>query len=596
VSPRNRFLLSAGVAAIALALSFSSPYYGGIAISAGVFALLALSVDLVFGRLGYISFGHAAFFGLGAYSAALLNTAFGLNFWLAVALAALPSAALGALVGFASLRVGGAYFAIASLTTAEILRLVAANWMPVTRGPLGILVPAPHVPFLEALGLTERQSHLVIVIIVVALLFGLVARLMRSPLGRSWLAVRESLNLAESVGIPTLPARVANLAISGAIAALAGALFVPKILVASPELLSPTYSAMGLLMVILGGKGTLVGPLVGGVIFALLPEALRVIDEYRLAIFAILILLMIRVQPEGIVALARRWFPATPPSEPSSPVGTLVGRQHGQAAIAGPLLDVSDVSKAFVGVRAVTKLAFSVMPGEIVGLIGPNGAGKTTSLNLISGFMTADSGRVAFAGTDLAGLAPNRIAAFGLVRTFQHAELYRHLSAVENVMVGTHLLRRSTMLGSLVRSSDFRAAEAERRSVALAALALVGLQDRADVVAADLPYGEQRLLAIALALAAQPRMLLLDEPAAGLNQTEAMRLAELLRRLHRDGLTIVLVEHNLELVMSVCDRIVVLHHGEVVTIGPPAEVRRNETVRSAYLGMTSETVEENLGA
>lgn len=582
-----------------LALSFSSPYYGGIATTAAVFALLALSVDLVFGRLGYISFGHAAFFGLGAYAAALLNTVTGMNFWLAAALAALPSAALGALVGFASLRVGGAYFAIASLTTAEILRLVAANWMPVTRGPLGILVAAPEVAPLAALGLTDRQSHLVVIVIVAAIAFAAVARLMRSPLGRSWLAVRESMDLAESIGIPTLRARVANLALSGAIAGIAGAMFIPKILVVSPELLSATYSAMGLLMVILGGKGTLLGPVIGGIVFAVLPEALRILDEFRLAIFAILILVMIRLKPEGIVALVgdalralRKADPAPGKRRREAPPATaavsLQPEAVRQPAQAGDLLTVAGASKSFVGLRAVSNLTFGVAAGEIVGLIGPNGAGKTTSLNLISGFMKVDSGQVSFAGNDLAGLAPHRVAAQGLVRTFQHAELYRHLTAVENVVVGTHLAQRSTVIGSLLRTPGFRAAEQARRTLALASLALVGLEDRAETIAADLPYGEQRLLAIALALSAQPRMLLLDEPAAGLNQTEAMQLAGLLQRLRSRGVTIVLVEHNLELVMSVCDRVVVLHHGEVVTVGAPEIVRQNETVRTAYLGLPAD--------
>lgn len=603
---RTRLATWGAVAAVAAAVSFSSPYYGGIATTAAVFALLALSVDLVFGRLGYISFGHAAFFGLGAYAAALLNTVTGMNFWLAAAFAAIPSAALGALVGFASLRVGGAYFAIASLTTAEILRLVAANWMPVTRGPLGILVPAPDVPLLALLGLTERQSHLVVVVVVAVLLFAAVARLMVSPMGRSWLAVRESINLAESVGIPTLRARVTNLALSGAIAGIAGAMFIPKILVASPELLSATYSAMGLLMVILGGKGTLLGPLVGGVVFAALPEALRVLDEFRLAIFAVLILVMIRLKPEGIVPLVSDWIgskrsivradaarlPATSVVLKAATNERATTQQQPAPRVTDFLLEVSSASKSFVGLRAVNNLSFTVAPGEIMGLIGPNGAGKTTSLNLISGFMKVDEGRVAFAGHDLDGLSPHRIAALGLVRTFQHAELYRHLTVIENVIVGTHLAQQSSVIGSLARSSAFRAAEQARRDLALSSLTLVGLEDRADMIAADLPYGEQRLLAIALALAAQPRMLLLDEPAAGLNQTEAMSLANLLRRLRAGGVTILIVEHNLELVMSVCDRIVVLHHGEVVTIGAPEIVRQNDTVRSAYLGVTADDQRE----
>jgi branched-chain amino acid transport system permease protein len=594
-----RAIDSRPLAALAVILALASlslpPYYTGIAVMVAVFALFALSVDLVFGRLGYVTFGHAAFFGLGAYATALLTLHGGLHVWLAAIVAILPCALLGALIGFASLRVGGAYFAIASLTAAEILHLVAGSWMDVTRGPLGLIVPPPAFPWAMRHGIGGQHLHLALIIVLVALAYAVVGRLSRSPVGRSWLAIRESVNLAESIGIPTLRARVINLSLSGGLAGLAGGLLVPKILVVSPDLLSPTYSAMALLMVILGGRGTLLGPLLGGILFAVLPETFRAIDEYRLAVFAVLILVMIRLQPDGMVAWLeaglrylrkRRAWPAGAGRTAVAPARPDAGDLQALVpqAESGPILTVSALSKSFVGLKAVSGLSFDVRAGEIVGLIGPNGAGKTTSLSLISGFMKPSAGRVTFRGGDLSSLPPNRVAQCGLVRTFQQAEIYQGLTASENVLVGTHLVRPPSLLACMLQRRAYRNDERARQVLALQALSLVGLADRADIAARELAYGEQRLLAIAQALAAQPRMLLLDEPAAGLNQTEAQTLGRLLRQLQGAGMTILLVEHNMDLVMSVADRIVVLHHGEVVSIGTPAEIRENPVVQAAYLG------------
>jgi len=591
----------AGIGALALcALGFalSSPYYSSIAVMAGVFTLLGLSVNLVFGYLGFVSFGHAAFFGLGAYTVALLTLGLGISPWLAVPFAIIPTLALGALVGFASLRVGGAYFAIASMVTAEILRLVAGNWLDVTRGHLGLIVPSAQIPILDSIGIPSTAYQLVIVVSAVVLVYVALRRLFASPVGRSWIAVRESVDLAESIGIPTVRARVLNLTVSGGLAGLAGALLVPKILVVSPELFGAGYSSLGLLMVILGGKGTLIGPVLGGTIFAIVPELLRILDDYRGALFAILILLMIRIKPDGLADLLPTALSPlggerrNEKADQSRPPARLLQADRPVRPDARPLLTVKNASKSFAGVRAVADLTFTVQEGEIVGLIGPNGAGKTTSLKLISGFLTPSSGTVNFDGHELGQRPPHEVAALGLVRTFQHTELYGNLSAVDNVMIGTHLLSPTTLIGALLRTAHFRSTEAQRRATAHEMLGLVGLADKADIRASDLPYGEQKLLAIALALAARPRALLLDEPAAGLNHSEALRLGKLLQELKSRGLTIVIVEHNVPLVMSICDRVVVLHHGEVVTVGTPFEVQRNETVKAAYLGMADDHAED----
>ncbi|CAO3428041.1 branched-chain amino acid ABC transporter ATP-binding protein/permease [Azospirillum endophyticum] len=575
----KRLIPFALLAAVAILVPLSPSYYAGLATYAVVLALFGLSVNLTVGYLGYISFGHAMFFGLGAYTAGLLTVKLGVNFWLAAALATLPGAALGALVGFASLRVGGAYFAIATLTTAEIFRLIALNWIELTRGPLGIVVPRPRIGWLDVTGVTFQHYYLLIAMAVLGMALLAIRRLIASPYGRAWQTIREAPNLAESVGISTLRLRVLNVALSGGLAALAGALLVPKILVLSPDLFAVTLSATGLLAVILGGRATLAGPVIGGIIFAVLPESLRVIDDYRLAVFALLLLIAIRVQPDGIMALIHRFRPVSEVVPAVATVPPAASHAMGDGA-----LGIEGVSKRFGGLQAVADVSFAVRSHELVGLIGPNGAGKTTCLSLISGFQPPSDGRVTFAGKAITGLAPHAVAALGLIRTFQQTTVCATRSAYQNVLAGTHLQSSESLLTSLLRTRGYREREAARAAQALRCLALVGLTGRAATPAGALAYGEQRMLSIAVALAARPRTLLLDEPAAGLNHTEAARLADLLRRLRDDGLTVVIIDHNLRMMMALCDRIVVLHHGRKLAEGAPAAVTADPDVVRAYLG------------
>ena len=580
------------VAALLAVAPLLTPYFSGLAVTAIAFAILGISVNLVYGYLGYLSFGHAAFFGLGAYTAGLLYVKLGLPFLLAGALGLIPPIILGALVGFASLRVSGAYFAIATLASAEILRLVATSWVSLTRGPMGTVVPAPELEFAKGLHLELYQIHLMSAVALLAIVLFVVNRLLKSPVGRSWLAIRESLNLAESVGIPTLRVKVVNIAISGGLAGLAGVMLVPKVLVLSPDLFSPSYSAVGLLIVILGGRGTLLGALIGGVIFAVLPETLHAIDEYRMIVFAALLLLAVRTQLTGIVGLLEPLLKRIQGVVGTTKQNESIAQSHEVApgstrpTNAGheQVLCITNLEKRFAGVRAVDGSNFEVRNGEIFGIIGPNGAGKTTLLHMISGFIAPTSGEVTALGRSTAGLSPHELAERGIVRTFQHTELYRGLTVAENVMIGTYLVNTSSILDCVVQGKTFRSAELRRAGVARHVLSLVGLQDKRDLPADSLSYGDQKLLSIALALAAQPVVLLLDEPAAGLNHSEADRLRETLRSLRAEGLTITLVDHNLQLMMSTCDRLLAVNYGVPITIGTPQEVSANDAVREAYLG------------
>ena len=495
----------------------------------------------------------------------------------------LPRSPIGDFVGFASVRLGGAYFAIATLTTAEILRLVASNWIDLTRGPLGLIVRRPRLSGLESLGLSFHQYYLLAALLGLGLAVFIVHRLLDSPTGRAWKVIRESNDLAESIGIRTVRERVVAIAISGGLAGFAGVLFIPRTLVLTPDLFNPMFSATGLLIAILGGKGTLIGPLLGGAIFAALPETLRFVDEYRIAIFALILLVVIRIQPGGLAALLRL---STPFRTPPRPAGAGAGDLSFERS---PVLDVRGLTKRFGGLTAVEDVSLKIEPGELVGIIGPNGAGKTTCLSLISGFTRPTSGSVLYGEHEVSDAAPSVLVAAGLARTFQQAALCASQTVFENVLAAASAAEPERVLPSVLRTGGWRRRESGRIARAWDCLALVGMTDRADEIAGSLPYGDQKLLAIAVSLATRPRLLMLDEPAAGLNHTEANRLAALLRDLRNRGLTVVVVDHNLRMMMALCDRIVVLDRGRLIAQGTPTQVQADQAVIDAYLGGSADT-------
>ncbi len=574
------------VAAVVVPSAIASAYYLDVLSTAAVLAILALSVAVVFGRLGYPTFGHAAFFGLGAYFIGLLVALAGLNFWMIVPLAIVPGAILGVLVGFAAARLAGAYFAISTLVVAQLLGLVASDWQDLTRGPMGTMVNAGAPPWRGLFGWSSLQAYLALLIVALTITIVLVRNLFRSPVGRAWIAIREAPDLAEAIGIASKRLRVVNVTISGAIAALAGALFVPKIFVISPDLFGINYSATAILAVILGGKATVLGPVIGGFIFAILPEAFRPLGDWNFGAFALIMLISVLMLPGGLVSIPerlgwRRARPARTRTDLPDPA-PLALRTAGTPG--SPALVAHSVTKSFGGVRAVQDISLTVAAGEIVGLIGPNGAGKTTLFNMLTGFQSIDAGRVAAFGTDVVALPSHRIAELGLVRTFQQTALMGPQTVLENALAGAHLVEPSSFWASLIRTPGHLRRETRRLAIALGCLREVGLMDRLDETAGSLPYGEQKLLGVAVALAASPRILLLDEPAAGLNPAEAQRLATALSDLRKKGLTLVVVDHNLPMLMTIADRIVVIHHGVKIAEGTPADITANREVVAAYLG------------
>jgi len=587
-------LIGIAVAAL-LASVIRSSYLLDVAAYAAVLAIFVLGVSVTFGQLGYVSFGHAAFLGLGAYTVGILVTRLGWNYWVAVPLGILPGLLLGGLVGVVSARLSGAYFAIATLVVAEILVLLVVNWVDLTRGPMGLMVTASPLPFGQGVGWNPQQGYLFSVVAALAIAFVVLRNLRDSATGRGWAAIREAPALAESLGIATARSRVLNIAVSGGLAALAGALLIPKVFVLSPSLLGVGYSATGILGVILGGKATLVGPVLGGALFAIIPEGLRFLGDLNFAAFALMLLLAVRLLPGGLVG----WLAARPgfmrwraararhASEDVQPA-PLAARPHR----AGTVLEVASVSRHFKGLKAVQDVSFDVRAGEILGLIGPNGAGKTTLLSMLSGFLPVSAGTIRVRGQDIAGKAAHRVARLGVVRSFQQTALCACQTVAANMAIASHLHRPGGFWGALLRGPRWRARERERTAHALGCLAEVGLLARRDDVAGSLPYGEQKLLGVAMALATQPELLLLDEPAAGLNQVEATRLAHVLRGLRDKGMTLIVVDHNLKMLMSFVDRVVVLHHGVKIADGAPGAVTRMPDVVAAYLGSAPSQLEE----
>jgi len=580
VSPWPFVLL---VVAIAVPLL---PYYAHVShfvlsmfMQATTYAIAVLGMVVVLGYTGQINLAQAAFFGFGAYGVALGTVSYGLSFWVSLAIGIGIAGLAGGILGLTTLRLGGHYLAMITISFQQIFDLVAVNWIEVTHGPDGIA--GIGRPSLFGHELSDDRAYLLLCSAVLYALIGAVWYLPRTRLGRAMRGVRENELAAEVVGVHTLRTKVIAFTLCAALGGVGGGLYAGGFAYISPDNFNFQRAVEFLSMVLLGGAQSPFGGALGTTLLILLPEwlkemppSLQFIKDVYLAIYGLAVILIMVFMPEGIWGLLRNGWMKFRAAAPVDTSGIVPLNLDIAVIETTPLLKLEGMQKFFGGLRAVDGIDMEVSRGTVHALIGPNGSGKTTTLNVINGIYKPTGGRILIDGSDVTLKSPHERAGHGVGRTFQNIRLFPSMSALENVIVGAQRDNNPIAPGS-----------AALRGRAMSALQFVGLEDKAHAIVRSLPYGHQRLVEIARALAGHPKLLLLDEPAAGLNQTEKMELVGLLKKLRSGhGLTIFLIDHDMGLVEKVSDRITVLNFGKKIAEGTPQEVLRHPDVIAAYLG------------
>jgi branched-chain amino acid transport system ATP-binding protein len=572
----------AAIAALAIVLGYTAvadSYAVFLIATISLTAIACIGLNVLLGLAGQISLGHIGFMAIGAYTTVLLMEKAGWPYLAATAAGIVLVSIIGGLLAMPALRVRGPYLAMVTIAFGFIVEHGTIEWRDLTGGGNGLVLTVQ--PNIFGMPLSERGLAIASVILVFAgvILFD---RLKRSGWGYAMRAARDSEVATRSVGIDLVRVRTMAFVISAAAMALAGALFAPLQGYISPSSFPFLQSILLLFGVMIGGAGSALGPVIGAVLVVLLPELLSDLAEYRLLAFGLLLFAVLRVAPTGVAGLigqlAARFLPASR-SQPAAASVSDVGEPDAALRPQGdniPSLDVKDISISFGGVRAVQNVSFSARPGAVTSVIGPNGAGKTSALNLLCGFYRPGSGTVKLGDRDLTGLPSHALARVGVARTFQTTQLFGSLTIIENTL----LAETAGKLGGIV--SPLRNPETERFARSL--LRFSGVDGDFDRPAESLPHGEKRLVEIARALALRPKVLLLDEPAAGLSKGDKERLTTLLRRIADLGIAVIIVEHDMPMIMSLSDHIVVLDRGERIAIGDPAAVRNDPLVRKAYLG------------